>query len=151
MVSLFSDQVDEFRFNRASLLNVGFKETENAGCDYLALHDVDLIPINDKLNYSYPTDGPYHIAAPGLHPLYDYSTFIGGILLISRKQFRLLNGMSNRYWGWGMEDDEFGRRIQDSKLEVQRPSLDVITTGRKDTFYHYHSKVKRFLFVKYYF
>ena len=124
-------------------MNVGFRETENAGCDYLALHDVDLIPINDKLTYLYPKEGPYHIAAPGLHPLYDYANFIGGILLISRRHFRLLNGMSNRYWGWGLEDDEFGARIRDAKLQIQRPSLDVITTGIKNTFYHYHSKVKR--------
>ena len=64
-------------------------------------------------------------------------------MLISRKHFQLLNGMSNRYWGWGMEDDEFGFRIREAKLEVHRPSLDVITTRKKDTFYHHHSKVKR--------
>jgi len=42
-----------------------------------------------------------------------------------------------------MEDDEFGFRIRETKLEVQRPSLDVIKTRKKDTFYHHHSKVKR--------
>ena len=113
------------------------------GCDYIALHDVDLIPVNPKLSYAYPVNGPYHLAAPGLHPKYDYSTFIGGILLITREQFELLNGMSNRYWGWGLEDDEFGFRIKEAKLKVQRPSLDVITTGKQNTFYHYHSTVKR--------
>ena len=96
------------------------------------------------MSYAYPESGPYHIAAPGLHPIYEYATFIGGILLISRKDFQLLNGMSNRYWGWGLEDDEFGFRIREAKLVIQRPSLDEITTGKKNTFYHYHSKVKRF-------
>ena len=139
-------QVDEYRFNRASLLNTGFQETKVFGCDYIALHDVDLIPVNPKLSYAYPVNGPYHLAAPGLHPKYDYSSFIGGILLITREQFELLNGMSNRYWGWGLEDDEFGFRIKEAKLKVQRPSLDVITTGKQNTFYHYHSTVKRLVF-----
>ena len=44
-----------------------------------------------------------------------------------------------------MEDDEFGFRIREAKLDVQRPSLDVITTRKKNTFYHHHSKVKRFV------
>ncbi len=38
---------------------------------------------------------------------YDYPTFIGGILLISRVQYSQVDGMSNKYWGWGLEDDEF--------------------------------------------
>ena len=141
---LFIFQIDQFRFNRASLLNVGFQETKTSGCDYIALHDVDLIPVNEKLLYAYPESGPYHISAPTLHPIYDYATFIGGILLISRKHFKLLNGMSNRYWGWGLEDDEFGFRIREANLVVRRPSLDEITTGKMNTFFHYHSKVKRF-------
>jgi hypothetical protein len=36
--------------------------------------------------------------APGLHPKYDYPTFIGGILLISRQVFSNVDGLSNHYW-----------------------------------------------------
>lgn len=50
-------------------------ETEDE-FDYLALHDVDLLPLNPKLSYAFPTL-PYHIAAPWLHPQYHYKTFIG--------------------------------------------------------------------------
>lgn len=28
------------------------------------------------------------------------------------------NGMSNRFWGWGREDDEFYRRIKGAGLQV---------------------------------
>ena len=56
-------------------------------CDYVAMHDVDLLPQSDQLDYSYPAEGPFHIAAPDLHPLYHYPTFIGGILLITKKHF----------------------------------------------------------------
>ena len=104
-------QADEWRFNRAALINVGFKESSKS-CDYIAMHDVDLLPKDPKLLYSFPEEGPLHIASPELHPKYDYPTFIGGILLISRKHYNLVDGMSNKYWGWGLEDDEFFVRMR---------------------------------------
>ena len=80
-----------FRFNRAYLINVGFRESD-PGCDYIAMHDVDLLPQNPQLQYKYPESGPLHISAPGLHPKYNYPTFIGGILLISRKMYKQVDG-----------------------------------------------------------
>lgn len=77
-------QVDDYRFNRASLINVGFNVATSAGCDYIAMHDVDLLPLNPQLSYFYPSKGVFHIASPQLHPRYHYSNFIGGILLINK-------------------------------------------------------------------
>ena len=74
------------RFNRASLLNVGFLMSRDR-CDYMVMHDVDLLPQNDDLMYSYPSSGPYHISSPSLHPLYHYKTFVGGVLSLTREQF----------------------------------------------------------------
>lgn len=65
------NQVDRFRFNRASLINVGFLFVKE-NFDYIAMHDVDLLPLNKNLKYDYPKDGPFHVAAPGLHPKYNY-------------------------------------------------------------------------------
>lgn len=65
------NQVDRFRFNRASLINVGFLFVKDT-FDYIAMHDVDLLPMNSELKYEYPADGPFHVAAPGLHPKYNY-------------------------------------------------------------------------------
>lgn len=133
------NQVDNFRFNRASLINVGFLESRE-DCDYIAMHDVDLLPVNPHLDYSYPENGPFHVAAPDLHPLYHYKTFVGGILLLRREDFVTVNGLSNRYWGWGREDDEFYVRIKKAGLKVSRPT--GITTGNK-TFRHIHDRRKR--------
>lgn len=99
------NQIDEYRFNRASLINVGFLVSMSE-CDYMAMHDVDLLPLNDQLDYSYPQNGLYHLSAPGIHPEYDYKTFVGGILIVNKQDFIKTNGMSNRYFGWGKEDDE---------------------------------------------
>lgn len=149
------NQVDDFRFNRGSLINVGVQE-DKSGSDYIAMHDVDLLPLNEELNYFYPEDGPYHLAAPDLHPMYHYKTYIGGILLVAKDQFKMVNGMSNRYWGWGREDDEFYVRLKKAGLlittwkekdgetvpeyEIRRPKN--VTTGLK-TFKHIHDKRRR--------
>lgn len=77
------NQVDRYRFNRASLINAGYLETK-ANYDYIAMHDVDLLPLNKNLSYAYPKDQPFHVAAPNLHPKYHYEKFVGGILLINR-------------------------------------------------------------------
>lgn len=49
--------------------------------------------------------------------------------------------MSNKYWGWGLEDDEFYVRLKDAKLKVHRPQN--ITTGTSDTFSHIHDRNHR--------
>merc|ERR1719394_968730 len=121
-------------------LIVPFKESSKS-CDYIAMHDVDLLPKDPKLLYSFPENGPLHIASPELHPKYDYPTFIGGILLISRKHYNQLDGMSNKYWGWGLEDDEFFVRVRQANLPIQRPK--GIRSGRSGAFTHVHSAKKR--------
>ncbi|XP_055284935.1 beta-1,4-galactosyltransferase 7 isoform X2 [Moschus berezovskii] len=133
------NQVDHFRFNRAALINVGFLESGNS-TDYIAMHDVDLLPLNEELDYGFPEAGPFHVASPELHPLYHYKTYVGGILLLSKQHYQLCNGMSNRFWGWGREDDEFYRRIKGAGLQLFRPS--GITTGYK-TFRHLHDPAWR--------
>ncbi|XP_045685309.1 beta-1,4-galactosyltransferase 7 isoform X4 [Phyllostomus hastatus] len=131
------NQVDHFRFNRAALINVGFLESSNS-TDYIAMHDVDLLPLNEELDYGFPEAGPFHVASPELHPLYHYKTYVGGILLLSKQHYQLCNGMSNRFWGWGREDDEFYRRItgaglQGSQLDTRRFATCTTQPGGRGT------------------
>lgn len=134
------NQNDRYRFNRASLINAGFLQVKD-NYDYIAMHDVDLLPLNNNLKYDYPADGPLHISGPEYHPKYHYASFIGGILLLKVEHYQLLNGMSNKYWGWGLEDDEFYVRIKEAGLEVLRPHN--ITTGSDNTFLHIHDRLHR--------
>lgn len=78
------------RFNRASLINVGFLESGN-DTDYIAMHDVDLLPLNEQLDYGYPEAGPFHVASPELHPLYHYKTYVGGILLLTKQHYEMVS------------------------------------------------------------
>lgn len=132
-------QIDKHRFNRAMLLNIGFARSRTT-CDYMVMHDVDLLPLNNDLKYSYPHDGPVHISSPQLHPLYHYEKFVGGILMINNKHFEELNGLSNIFWGWGREDDEFYLRMKEAGLKIHRPQ--GIKTGY-NTFLHIHDKKER--------
>lgn len=134
------NQSSRYRFNRGALANIGFLIAKNSS-DYIAIHDVDLIPLNNNLSYSYPNLGPHHIASPEYHPQYNYSKYFGGILLISNKHFESVNGMSNRYFGWGLEDDEFFTRIKAAKLPISRPQY--LLTNRSNTFLHFHYNRKR--------
>lgn len=68
-------------------------------------------------------------------------TFIGGILLLKNEDFQRVNGMSNKYWGWGLEDDEFYVRIKDAGMKLHRPQN--ISTGTADTFNHIHDRAHR--------
>jgi len=89
---LVINQIDDYRFNRASLINVGALEAMSNNFTYLIIHDVDLLPLNPKLKYFCPERGVYHISAPGLHPKYEYKTFIGGVMAVASKDFKSVNG-----------------------------------------------------------
>lgn len=132
------NQVDELRFNRASLINAGFL-LFGRDADYIAMHDVDLLPLNDGLSYRFPGRGtPFHVSSPDLHPKYHYPSFVGGILLITSHDFEQVDGMSNKYWGWGLEDDEFFVRLKEMKMNISRPK--GMTSGRNASFLHNHKK-----------
>ncbi len=45
----------------------------------------------------------------------------GGVLAINIDHFEKANGYSNEYWGWGGEDDDFGLRLQNAGLHINRP------------------------------
>lgn len=134
------NQSRRYRFNRGALTNVGFILAKNES-DYIAIHDVDLLPINKNLSYAYPESGPYHLASPEYHPNYNYHKYLGGILLIKNSHFELVNGMSNKYFGWGLEDDEFYTRCKAADLPINRPQN--LTTTRTSTFLHLHRDRKR--------
>lgn len=138
------NQASGLRFNRASLVNAGFTlvTQDDESVDYIVIHDVDLLPLTHELSYRYPGLGtPMHLSSPQLHPKYNYSTYAGGILLITTNDFIFINGMSNRYWGWGLEDDEFRLRMSLAGFILKVP--ENISTGRDGTFLHIHGQNRK--------
>ncbi len=127
------NQVDRYRFNRGALLNSGTLYA-HPSCDYFALHDIDLLPNNPSILYSFPSvTGPTHLSSSKYHPFYNFDTYFGGILLISRKHYLHVNGFSNKFWGWGLEDDEFRLRIIQADLNITIPNFP---SDSKSSFLH---------------
>ncbi|CAB3401348.1 unnamed protein product [Caenorhabditis bovis] len=144
---LVINQTDSYRFNRATLINVGWNEGDRMGCDYMVMNDVDLLPVNPEVPYNFPGEGTIrHITSPEYHPKYHYEKFIGGILMLTMADYKHLNGMSNKYWGWGLEDDEFYLRISDSNLNLTRVS--GLKTNSSNTFRHIHGPKRKRDYVR---
>ena len=110
-------QVDEKLFNRGATKNIAAKHAIEDGCDYVVFHDIDMIP-EDGADYSYPTEGPRHIATQISQMDYQlkYHEYFGGAVLFTKEHLEATNGYSNDYWDWGMEDDDLFWRCHEEGL-----------------------------------
>jgi hypothetical protein len=103
------EQTDRKPINRGALHNIGF--LENQSYDYFVFHDVDMVPINKDCQYDFPIK-PTHIASFVEQFEYKFSAdYFGGVCIFNQKDFRLINGYSNHYWGWGGEDNDLNLRV----------------------------------------
>jgi hypothetical protein len=101
------EQVSGNPFNRGKLLNIG---ALNASGTYLALHDVDMLPV--KSNYDKPVF-PTLLATKVQQFKYKmpFPEYFGGVVLITAEHMKQCNGFCNEYWGWGGEDNDFRDRV----------------------------------------
>ncbi|XP_034832990.1 beta-1,4-galactosyltransferase 1-like isoform X1 [Maniola hyperantus] len=115
------EQVDSRPFNRAKLMNIGATAAMRAGYPCLVLHDVDLLPL--KLENIYAcTEVPRHMSCSinKFRFVLPYLNLFGGAVSISSKQFKTINGMSNKYFGWGGEDDDLYTRLEAHNIDITR-------------------------------
>jgi hypothetical protein len=112
----FAHQCDDKLFNRGLMKNIAAKHAFDDGCDYIVWHDIDMVPVDDTCDYSFPNDNPQHIAVRISQSNYElkYEEYFGGAVVFSKEQVERTNGYSNEYWDWGMEDDDlFWRCVQE--------------------------------------
>lgn len=112
---LVVEQDGQERFNRGKLLNVGF-DLVRANADYVVFHDVDYLPI--WADYGFAAR-PARLIWDGLTYLEDRDRFFGAVTAFSMADFTAVNGYSNGYWGWGMEDVELRARCDIAGLAVE--------------------------------
>jgi hypothetical protein len=100
-------QIDDKLFNRGAMKNIAAHVAFEDGCDYIAWHDVDMLP-HLEADYSYPEEHPIHIATKLSKYKYGlgYDQYFGGVVLLTKEQVEKTNGYSNDYWDWGQEDDD---------------------------------------------
>ncbi|XP_052807910.1 beta-1,4-galactosyltransferase 3-like isoform X2 [Mya arenaria] len=114
-------------FNRALLMNIGYMEAlREYDYDCFIFHDVDLIPEDDRNLYTCQ-HSPRHmsVAIDTFDYRLQYPQLFGGVTALSREHFRLVNGFSNLYFGWGGEDDDMFRRVLLTGLTVTRYTPSV--------------------------
>jgi hypothetical protein len=125
------EQDDAKLFNRGMLLNIGFKHAKELKCDYVVFHDVDMLPVS--VDYSY-SDTPLHLAtnfitAEGEKARTTFDTYFGGVTLFPIDKFEEIDGYSNKYWGWGYEDDDLLLRCKEKLSDFQ--TLKIKNLGKK--------------------
>ncbi|KAK2149942.1 hypothetical protein LSH36_430g03086 [Paralvinella palmiformis] len=121
------EQDNSSTFNRGILMNIGFVEAlkyDNYNC--FVFSDVDLLPENDRNIYGCPAL-PRHLSVSIDTHGYKlfYEELFGGVENFRTEHFRIVNGFSNVYFGWGGEDDDLYNRIVHRGLRLIRPSVDV--------------------------
>lgn len=111
------EQRGDAPFNRGKLCNVGF--LESAGYSHVVFHDVDMLPV--EVSYA-ETHGATHLAtaASQFEDLMPYPDYFGGVTMFDRASFARINGFSNNYWGWGLEDDDLRIRCNVFGVPISR-------------------------------
>ncbi|XP_015596917.1 beta-1,4-N-acetylgalactosaminyltransferase bre-4 [Cephus cinctus] len=121
------EQEGNGQFNRAMLMNVGYTEAlKERLFDCFIFHDVDLLPEDDRNLYTCP-EQPRHmsVAVDKFKYRLPYADIFGGVSAMSREHFRLVNGFSNAFWGWGAEDDDMANRVKAHGLHISRYPANI--------------------------
>jgi DNA-directed RNA polymerase II subunit RPB2 len=130
---LVVEQNSEYKFNRGTLLNIGY--------DYVirnlpqittfVLHDVDIL-MEESIIQKYYGEDDKEIVHLGLlvkdskYKDTDKSTFLGRVLRVSKEAYKKMNGFPNTFYGWGGEDDAIAHRIgKDILYRPKEPKLGV--------------------------
>ena len=115
-----AEQTDDRPFNYGKLCNIVVNEIGEE-YTYFAFHDIDMLPMNDDCDYSYP-DVPIHLATQVQAHGYKlpYPQYFGGVVLINREDFVEANGYSNEYWGYGFNDLDLLYRLKESGAHLEK-------------------------------
>lgn len=99
---LVEDENIEF-FNLARTINIGFDilQKQMTDDDVFIFHPIDLLPINANYNVNKTT----------FFTINNYWLTYKA-LAIKVSDYKKINGMSNKFWGWGLEDHDFQARLK---------------------------------------
>jgi len=132
---IVAEQNNNDKFRLSSLYNIAFKHSTG---DVIVFHDVDYIPTANVLyklknnNPTYPVKQVIflneqmsfkpleEIPAGYRHFNQDVENHWGGVFMISRDHFKLINGFNPLYIGWGKEEEETHLRLLEKNLICER-------------------------------
>jgi hypothetical protein len=142
---IVAEQRDDRPFNRGKLCNIVFNTVKD-DFDYFCFHDVNLLPLTDDSDYSYPKK-PTHLASIVDDEFIPYEEFIGGVFLINKEHFEQINGFCDEYWGWGYEDNDLLERMRAKNISLDS-FVDISSTSKNERYsfnqvYLYNNFVKK--------
>ncbi|XP_018027580.1 beta-1,4-N-acetylgalactosaminyltransferase bre-4 [Hyalella azteca] len=121
------EQAGNGKFNRAMLLNIGALESVKLyPYECFIFHDIDLLPEDARNLYTCPQQ-PRHmsVAIDTMQYRLPYNDIFGGVSALSVEHLRKVNGFSNKFWGWGGEDDDMSNRIKFHGLYISRYPANI--------------------------
>ena len=103
------EQSRDRAFNRGAVLNAGFMHALKLGATRVIFHDCDLLPSRDLFD-DYFAEWPRPIVHFGCRfsRYNNDSRYFGGVVGFEVANFP---GFSNRFYGWGGEDDSLRNRV----------------------------------------
>lgn len=132
---IIAEQNDNEKFRLSSLYNIAFKYTVG---DLLIFHDVDYIP-SDNVSYQLKNNNPTYpvkqvvfldsqlklkpeneIPAGYRYFNQDVGNHWGGVFMMRRNHFELINGFNPLYVGWGKEEEDTHMRLLEKNLTCER-------------------------------
>ena len=116
----YINQLDNKRFNRGAMKNLGFLYTKNHYPeDYknmtFIFHDVDFHPKSTTLL-------SYSAEIGKIEHYYGFDFVLGGVFSIKGADFEKTGGFPN-FWGWGLEDNVMYQRALDNDIVVDRSNF----------------------------
>jgi beta-1,4-galactosyltransferase 1 len=107
------EQGNDKKFNRGILMNAGHDLIKKSGKNYVneIHHDIDVQPDSTLMKYFYSKDV---IACK--KAFYDH--FFGTLSVMPVNIMDKVNGYSNSFWGWGVEDDNLSSRLRHHGIKV---------------------------------
>jgi hypothetical protein len=118
---IISEQADGHKFNKGIIWNAGFIEgLKITNCNYWVFHDVDIFEKKPGALGYFRADGAAGIfchdinCSPG-----------GGVMCINSESYKKVNGFTNEFWNWGLEDVDFKRRVVARKIPILKPDSAV--------------------------
>ncbi|RNA27689.1 Beta-1-4-N-acetylgalactosaminyltransferase bre-4 [Brachionus plicatilis] len=120
------EPIGNLTFNKGIAMNAGFVESQKENdWDCFIFHDVDLLPESIHNIYSCDQRVPKLLSTSISSFGYSVDGYFkekhfGGVTAFTREQFETINGFSNVYFGWGLEDDDARLRVLAKYPSVRR-------------------------------